>query len=77
MKHPIDALGDAIVDMRGGSVKHHIDRTSPKGGPFRGTCRLCGTPGLTIEQVNDDCPNQRGLSSAEALVEAITGEPFE
>lgn len=57
------------------SQMHSIERTSPKGQKFVGTCRLCGTPGLTLASMNDECPNQRGLTADEALIEAIEGEP--
>jgi len=55
---------------------HSIERTSPKGKgqKFIGTCRLCGTPNLTAANLGDECPNQRGLSQAEALAEAILKE---
>jgi len=58
-------------------MKHHVERTSPKGPsqPFIGTCRLCGVTGLKASAALEDCENVRGLSSNEALVEAITGEP--
>ena len=58
-------------------MKHVIERTSPKGSGqrFIGTCRLCGTPNLPMIAVTEDCPNQRGLTSDEALMEAITGKP--
>ncbi len=57
-------------------VYHCIERISPKGPgqPFIGTCRLCGTPGLRAEQALEECPNQRGLTADQAVVEAITGE---
>lgn len=51
---------------------HSIERTSPKGGPFMGTCTLCGQTGLTFSD-ESECPNQRGLSQDEALLEAIEG----
>lgn len=56
-------------------MKHSIERTSPKGpgNKFVGTCRLCGTPGLTFANMDEDCPNQRGLTREEAVIEAITG----
>jgi hypothetical protein len=59
-------------------MKHAINRTSPKGPgqPFIGTCYQCGKPNLTIEQaMEEDCPNQRGLTEEEALIEAIEGAP--
>lgn len=57
-------------------MKHAIERTSPKGPgqSFIGTCRLCGVTGLKASAALEDCENVRGLSSEQALVEAITGE---
>lgn len=52
---------------------HSIERTSPKGQPFIGTCVLCGTPNLTTGDALKACPNQRGLTEDEALVQAIEG----
>jgi hypothetical protein len=52
-------------------VNHLVDRTSPKGGPFIGTCRLCGMSGLTIGAALTECENVRGLSPSEALLEAL------
>lgn len=53
-------------------MKHSLSRTSPKGGPFIGTCTLCGTPNLTFADMIGDCPNQRGLTQDEAVIEAIS-----
>jgi hypothetical protein len=50
---------------------HALERTSPKGQDFIGTCRLCGTPNLKTPFDDPPCPNQRGLSEDEALIEAI------
>lgn len=50
---------------------HAIQRTSPKGTPFLGTCWQCGTPNLPASAALDPCPNQRGLTQDESLVEAI------
>lgn len=50
---------------------HSIQRTSPKGQKFIGTCSLCGTPNLTTANIRDECANQRGLTQDEALIEAI------
>jgi hypothetical protein len=55
-------------------MKHHVERTSPKGQDFIGTCRLCGKPNLKASAALEDCENFRGLSAEEALIEAITGE---
>ena len=52
-------------------MKHAIERTSPKGGPFIGTCRLCGLKGLTIGNSQDDCENVRALTEDQALIEAL------
>lgn len=50
---------------------HSVERTSPKGGPFVGTCTLCGKTGLTFANMDEPCPNTRGLSVDETLIEAI------
>lgn len=57
-------------------MTHSLERTSPKGPgqKFVGTCRLCGQTGLTLASMIEECPNQRGLSQDEVLIEAITGE---
>jgi hypothetical protein len=54
---------------------HSIERTSPKGEPFIGTCRLCGTSGLKTADIYSPCGNQRGLSENAALLEAIAPPP--
>ena len=53
---------------------HAVERTSPKGQKFIGTCRLCGTPNLTMGDALKPCPNQRGLTEDEALLETIIGD---
>ena len=35
---------------------HLIDRTSPKGTRFRGTCRRCGATNLPFEAAQERCP---------------------
>lgn len=57
-------------------VCHALERTSPKGFgmKFIGTCRLCGTPNLSASAALEECPNQRGLTQDEALIEAIEGD---
>lgn len=74
----IDSEFDSVV---GTSTKprisqmHMANRTNPKGEPFIGTCSLCGKVGLTFEAVRDEiCPNWRGLTSDEAVMEAIKGQ---
>jgi hypothetical protein len=56
-------------------MKHSLERTSPKGPgqKFTGTCGLCGTPNLPWKAVFEDCPNPRGLTEDESLIEAIEG----
>jgi len=56
-------------------VKHHVERTSPKGRDFIGTCRLCGKRGLKASAALEDCENVRGLTEEEAMLEIITGRP--
>jgi hypothetical protein len=56
-------------------MTHHvIERTSPKGQDFIGTCRLCGIRGLKMSAVHEDCENVRGLTPEQALLEAIHGQ---
>lgn len=54
-------------------IHHAIERTSPKGRgwEFVGTCRLCGTPNLPARAALLECPNPRGLTAEESIVEAI------
>lgn len=52
-------------------MMHHIERTSPKGKPFVGTCRLCGKSNLKMSGALDECENVRGLSEDEAMVESV------
>ena len=52
-------------------MKHSIERTNPKGQPFEGVCVLCGERGLSFEDATKDCPNVRGLTPDEALIQAI------
>jgi hypothetical protein len=56
-------------------ARHHaIERTSPKGAAFIGTCRLCGTPNLPASAALEECPNLRGLTRDESVIESISGE---
>ena len=50
---------------------HAIVRTSPKGTPFVGTCTKCGLTGLTPRNMHDECPNVRGVSEDDALMEVL------
>ncbi len=60
------------------NASHIIDRTSPKGEPFVGKCRLCGQEGLTssFKDVQSPCPGPQNLSSDASLLEALK-EPKE
>jgi len=50
-----------------------INRTSPKGQPFIGTCASCGKTGITFDRMREECSNPRGLTQEQALLEAIEG----
>ena len=52
---------------------HAIERTSPFGERFVGTCFKCGKENLTTADMNEPCANVRNLSQDEALLEAING----
>lgn len=54
---------------------HAIERTSPKGGRFIGTCMKCGRPGLTIADMGEPCENIAGMTQDEAVLLAVRG-PF-
>lgn len=51
---------------------HSLERTSPKGGPFIGTCTKCGKTGLTLSD-RSECPNPANIGQDEALMMAIRG----
>jgi len=55
-------------------MKHPVvNRTSPMGKPFVGTCAACGKQGITSKDFfADECENPRNLSAEQALLEAIT-----
>ena len=49
-----------------------VNRTSPTGQPFVGTCAACGITGITFDRlVTDECANARQITQEEALIEAI------
>ena len=54
-------------------VYHSIRRTSPKGPgqSFIGICVLCGQENLKASDALKECPNIRGLTQDEALIEQI------
>lgn len=48
-------------------MRHHLVRSSPKGGPFLGTCVCCGIGRLAAAQAQLECPNPAGLVESEAM----------
>lgn len=52
---------------------HALERTSPFGTKFVGTCIKCGKKNLTTADMNEPCANVRNLPQDEALLEAING----
>jgi hypothetical protein len=51
--------------------RHSLERTSPKGGPFLGTCRKCGQQNLTLKAAFEECENVRGTTPEQDILEAI------
>lgn len=52
---------------------HALRRTSPKGGPFLGTCLKCGQENLPAAAIGKPCANPANLTQDEALIIAIEG----
>lgn len=53
-------------------MSHSVERTSPKGQPFVGTCMKCGQTGLTMARaMSEECENPSQMTDDEALVAAI------
>lgn len=52
---------------------HALNRTSPKGAPFVGTCFKCGAENLPMSAVTQPCENVANLTEGEALIVAIEG----
>lgn len=64
------------VERRLGAKQWHplVNRTSPIGTPFLGTCAACGKTGITFDMLpEDECENVRRMTQEEALIEAIEG----
>jgi len=55
------------------ATTHSLERTSPKGTPFRGRCRLCDAEDLPANAALEPCPNPRRVSEDQALIDAIEG----
>lgn len=52
-------------------LTHALTRTSPKGGPFLGTCFRCGVENLPAEAVSWPCENIANLTGDEVILHAI------
>lgn len=53
-----------------------VNRTSPKGQDFLGTCASCGKTGITARGLmEDECTNPKGMTQEEAVLEAIESKP--
>ena len=52
---------------------HAIERTSPMGQKFLGTCMRCGRTNLPMRAVTEECENIAGMSDDDALLNAIAG----
>ena len=50
---------------------HALERTSPKGGPFIGSCTKCGTQGIPLSRMREECANPANITDAESLQLAI------
>ena len=50
---------------------HSLRRTSPKGGPFIGTCTKCGVENIPLEKMHTPCANPANITQEEALMLAI------
>lgn len=50
---------------------HALRRTSPKGGPFVGTCYRCGMTGLSSGAALEPCANTAGMSNDDTVLEAM------
>jgi hypothetical protein len=56
---------------------HLLERTSPKGEDFIGTCQLCGKTGLRANAIFKFCENPGRVPSDEAVLIAIEGDEDE
>ena len=54
-------------------MSHAVERTSPMGTPFRGTCVKCGQTGLGLSGPLEDCPADGIMSDEDALRALIDG----
>lgn len=54
-------------------MSHALERTSPKGGPFIGTCTKCGLTDIPLKRMHDECVNPANITDDESLIMAIKG----
>ena len=52
-------------------MSHALTRTSPKGGPFIGTCTKCGMTDIPLSRMKEECSNPANLSNQDALNVAL------
>jgi len=52
-------------------MSHSLERTSPKGTPFIGTCTKCGRGNLTLADLHGHCVNPANITDNEALSLAV------
>ena len=57
-------------------MKHPlVNRTSPKGQPFFGTCASCGKTNIPFEDVSkEECNNPKAITYEQAVIAAIEGD---
>lgn len=58
-------------------MAHSLERTSPKGTPFVGTCTKCGMADIPMSRLHEECSNPANLSDDDALLLAIEGPSIE
>ena len=49
-------------------MSHSLERTSPKGQPFVGTCMKCGLTDVPLNRVHEHCANPANITDDEALI---------
>lgn len=54
-------------------MSHALERTSPYGQPFVGTCIKCGQTGLNMGDGLKRCPNDKTMSNEAAMIALIDG----
>lgn len=54
-------------------MSHALKRTSPKGGPFIGTCAKCGVRDIPLDRMREECANPAGVSDDTTLLWALKG----